>query len=62
MLQENTIGQITLNGGLVFSYVLILVYIDVKGRAKTSFHILTNPIYPKPVGHVFDEELQYDVV
>lgn len=32
------------------------VYVDVTGRASTSLHVLTSPIFPKPFGHYTDQE------
>ncbi|XP_066972608.1 cubilin-like isoform X1 [Macrobrachium rosenbergii] len=32
------------------------MYVDVSGRASTSLHVLTTPIYPKPYGHYTDKE------
>ena len=38
------------------NFLLFLVYIDVQGRSSTSLHVLTSPIYPKPVGHITDPD------
>ncbi|XP_071527005.1 bone morphogenetic protein 1-like [Panulirus ornatus] len=32
------------------------MYVDVTGRASTSLHVLTSPIFPKPVGHITDPD------
>ncbi|XP_065570117.1 dorsal-ventral patterning tolloid-like protein 1 [Artemia franciscana] len=37
------------------------MYINVKDRASTSIHVLTSPVFPKPVGHKLDKSLQFDI-